>query len=179
MNKLKTFLQERLNGLLLLFLATIIIVGISVSSNEVELKNELTHFSNENKALTQKEKVLKEGNNISGETDLDKNKVSLVTILGDDSKLYEVAVTSGISVIDLMDLLQKDGSQNFYYHISSGFVDKINEIGNQGNMSWMLYVCKNDVCKLSSVGVSDCKIDGWDRIEWRYLDWTVIDWATW
>jgi hypothetical protein len=104
---------------------------------------------------------------------------SLAITSGGNSKSYSITSPSGISVIGLMDLLQKDSSQNFFYHSSSGFVDKINGTENSGNMSWMLYSCKGGTCKLSSVGALDCKIDDWDKIEWKYLDWTMMDWITW
>lgn len=107
------------------------------------------------------------------------SKTGLVVKSGENSKTYETYASSGVSVLGLMDLLQKDNSQDFSYRSSSGFVDKINGIENKGNMSWMLYICKGSVCKLSSVGASDCNVDDWDKIEWRYLDWTTIDWTTW
>lgn len=106
-------------------------------------------------------------------------KSSLVITSGEESKSYKTATPSGINVIDLMDLLQKDSSQNFSYNSSSGFVDKINSAENSGNMSWMLYACKDNTCKLSSVGAVDCKVGDWDKIEWKYLDWTTMDWSTW
>lgn len=112
-------------------------------------------------------------------TEDEKNKASLSVTSGGSSKSYGISVPSGISVIGLMDILQTDSSQNFSYHSSSGFVDKINGTESQGDMSWMLYACKGGTCKLSDVGAADCKIDGWDKVEWRYLDWTTVDWATW
>jgi hypothetical protein len=112
-------------------------------------------------------------------TDSKNDTKKIIITSGGDSKSYEIAVSSGASVFDMMDLLQKDSDKNFSYHSSSGFVDKINETGNQGNMSWMLYTCKSDICKLSSVGASECKIGDWDKIEWKYLDWTTVDWTTW
>lgn len=84
------------------------------------------------------------------------------------------------NVIDLMDALVADKSDNFSYHQqSSGFVDEINGLKNEGDMSWMLYTCKGSTCKLSSVGASDCKVGDWDKVEWKYLDWTTMDWTTW
>jgi len=146
MEKIKNIFRERINGLLLIFFAVLIISGFSLSS----------HFAGSTEA-----------------------KSSLVITLGGESKSYETATPSGISVLNLMDLLQKDSSQNFSYRSSAGFVDKINNAENQGNMSWMLYACKNGTCKLSSVGATDCKISDWDKIEWKYLDWTTMDWSTW
>jgi len=102
-----------------------------------------------------------------------------LTITSDSSKKYEISASKDNSVLDLMDLLQKDSSHNFSYHSSSGFVDKINDIGSSGNMSWMLYVCKGDICKLANVGASDVKIGDWDKIEWKYVDWTALTWETW
>lgn len=112
----------------------------------------------------------------------EEKKSRLSVVSGSTSKSYEIAVPSGISALDLMGLLQKDSSQNFSYHSSFGFVDEINGTGNQGNMSWMLYACKDNVCKLSNTGASDCKIDNLSKVEWRYLDWTIMtdtDWAGW
>lgn len=107
------------------------------------------------------------------------DKAELVVSDSGSSKSYKIAVPNGLSVVGLMDMLQSDSSQNFSYHSSSGFIDKITGTENYGNMSWMLYVCKGDTCKLSNVGASDCKVDGWDKIEWKYLDWTTMDWSTW
>lgn len=115
----------------------------------------------------------------SHSADSTETKSSLIITSGGESKAYKTATSSGISVLDLMDLLQKDSSQNFSYHSSSGFVDKITGTENSGNMSWMLYTCKSDICKLASVGASDIKIGDWNKIEWKYLDWTTIDWTTW
>jgi hypothetical protein len=110
--------------------------------------------------------------------DLKNEESILIVDTGSNSKSYEVASRSG-SVLEMMDLLQSDKNKNFSYHASSGFVDKINGLENQGDMSWMLYACKSGTCKLSSVGASDCKIGDWEKIEWRYVDWTKITWETW
>lgn len=272
MDNFKYFLRERLNGLLLLFLAGIIITGISINSYVVKSNTDLISVAVENQK-PEEEQILGEENNkleniVSDEIEdietqeiqekqeekeidengsnediyynelkvhlkkycdksfnvkkcydyllkakearqrgsrfkelykkyhFDKkeekkdsassdvkespqNKVSLVVKSDENSKKYEIAASPGISVMSLMDLLQKDSSQNFSYHSSSGFVDKINGTENEGNMSWMLYVCKGNVCKLSGIGASDCKVDDWDKVEWKYLDWTTVDWTTW
>lgn len=114
-----------------------------------------------------------------GNVDITDNKYSLVITSDGNSEKFAATVPSDINVIELMDLLQKDEKQDFSYHSSSGFVDKINGTENFGNYSWMLYACKDGACKLSSVGASDCKIGNWNNIEWRYLDWTTTDWTTW
>lgn len=184
MNKIKAYFRERLSGFLLLFLAGIIIIGIYVSSGTVQLKNDLA-ISSESQNNSQKDQLLgdeKEENksdSTSNSKEILSDKAKLLLITDGDDKSYEISVSSGISVIDAMDLLQKDISQNFSYHNSSGFIDKIIGISNESNMSWMLYLCKGGICKLSSTGASECKIDGWDRIEWRYVDWTKMDWITW
>jgi hypothetical protein len=138
-----------------------------------------SRFKNLYKKYHFEKKEKDENNVIKSSAEDKKNKSELVVTLNGKSNSYEIPASSGISVIDLMDLLEKDSSQNFSYVSSSGFVDKINGVGSLGNMSWMLYACNVSTCKLSSVGASDCKMDDWDKIEWRYVDWTAIDWNTW
>jgi len=271
MDNFKSFLRERLSGLLLLFLAGIIVAGISINSRVIksntglafavvknqdpeeeqilgeensnpeggasdeienievqEIREEQKEEKNKNedyedvyyselkahlkkycgksfnvkkcrdylleakeargkgsrfKSLYKKyhfeKKEEKKSSIISDNAEISENKASLIVTSSENSKTYEIAVSPDASVLDLMDLLQKDNSQNFSYRGSSGFVDKINSTENKGNMSWMLYVCKEGSCKLSSVGASDCKIENWSKIEWKYLDWTTIDWTTW
>lgn len=104
---------------------------------------------------------------------------TLAVDTGNGSATYKISAAPG-SVLDLMNALADDKSENFSYHAqSSGFVDEINGLKNQGDMSWMLYACKGSTCKLSSVGADDCQVKDWDKIEWKYLDWTTLDWTTW
>lgn len=101
---------------------------------------------------------------------------TLVITSGGDSKSYDISAPSGINVLDLMKLA------NVSYDTSSGgLVDNVDKMGaNSGDMSWMLYACKNDTCKLSNVGASDFKIDGFSKIEWKYVDWNKIEnWDAW
>lgn len=124
------------------------------------------------------EKKEKKKSDVNSE-DIGRDKFNFVVTSDESSKSYEIFVSSEISVMEMMDLVQNNSSYGFSYHISYGFVDKINGIENIGNMSWMLYTCKNEICKLSSVGASDCKIKNWDKIEWRYLNWMTVNWESW
>ena len=110
--------------------------------------------------------------------------ISLVITAGGSSKSYNVISSPSASVVDLMELAGV--TYNRKGNICAGCMNNINEMGeNSATMSWMLYICKKDTCKLAPVGDSDCRINGcteervkdWDKAEWKYLDWTTVDWT--
>lgn len=98
--------------------------------------------------------------------------VELVVTAEGKSDARQVPANPGMNVLDLM-----KASGISYAEDSNGMIDQVGGgEKNAGNMSWMLYVCKDNKCGLSGVGASDCLVESYDRIEWRYLDWTKLDW---
>lgn len=139
------------------------------------------HYETPDDVTKQDNKTATDSNSTSSgsETTTQNQKWTLVVDSGSGTTKYTIFAPAG-SVLDLMSALAADKSQNFSYHAqSSGFIDEINGLKNSGDMSWMLYTCKGDTCKLSSVGAADCQVKDWDKIEWEYVDWTKITWDTW
>ncbi len=90
MDKIKIIFKERLCGLFLLFLAGIIITGISLGSYPAESKNDPV-FTDHSQSLSQKEKVLGEENSVLEDAILDEEEKKEEEIDSQDAQEEEVS----------------------------------------------------------------------------------------
>ncbi|HED06515.1 MAG TPA: DUF4430 domain-containing protein [Ignavibacteria bacterium] len=98
----------------------------------------------------------------------DKINVIVKIISKNNPGEYSEKVNSGISVLNLMELIGKKYNLSFKYSESGSgmFVDEINGVKNNSsdNTHWLLYVNG----KIIKAGISDYKLSDNDIIEWRY-----------
>jgi uncharacterized protein YxeA len=115
-------------------------------------------------------KNLKQGNNLVKNTpviNLSAQTQTIQTTLNINGVSYKDEITEKISVYDFMSELQTEGKINFTEknYIGMGkFIDSINGIKNNNNMSWIYYVNGKE----AQVGVSNYKINPGDVVSWKY-----------
>lgn len=107
----------------------------------------------------------------AGKRQADKeNKINVIVkiISKNNSGEYSDKVNSGISVLNLMELIGKKYNLSFKYSESKSgmFMEEINGVKNNSsdNTHWMLYVNG----KIIKAGISDYKLSDNNIIEWRY-----------
>jgi hypothetical protein len=92
---------------------------------------------------------------------------TIATTLEINGVSYSDEITEKTNVYDFMSKLQAEGKIKFTTenYIGMGkFIDSINGIKNNNNMSWIYYVNGKE----AQVGVSNYKINPGDIVSWKY-----------
>ena len=92
---------------------------------------------------------------------------TIQTTLQINGVIYKDQIKKNTSVYDFMNQLKNEGKISFTEkdYIGMGrFIDSINGIKNNNNMSWIYYVNGKE----AQVGVSNYKINPGDIVSWKY-----------
>lgn len=147
-----------------IFIVILIILAIGLGVFYYFNKEKVIELEVVTSTLSEKENKIenKPGEELIQKEDLNNNNVTLNVL----NKSYTVKIEQGKTVLDIMNILQKENDFSFSYkeYPSLGiFINEINNIKGERGKYWIYYV--ND--KEASVGASKYILKAGDIISWK------------